>query len=148
MQTFLPFADFHESAGCLDRMRLGKQRVETKQILIALGVDVGMHRGNLLSRWRRHPAVRMWRGHEQALCVYGTVVCQEWMRRGYHDTLNMQFVEAYQRIRSENGVAKPAWLGDRAVHASHRSNLLRKDSEHYGQFGWSEPADLEYVWPV
>ena len=33
MQTFLPYADFSKSAGVLDRMRLGKQRVETLQIL-------------------------------------------------------------------------------------------------------------------
>ena len=34
------------------------------------------------------------------------------------------------------------------MHASHRSNLLRKDPEHYMQFGWTEPPDLPYVWPV
>lgn len=40
------------------------------------------------------------------------------------------------------------WLGDPAFHASHRSNLLRKNAEHYGAFGWTESPDLEYVWPV
>lgn len=34
------------------------------------------------------------------------------------------------------------------MHASHRSNLLRKEPEHYTQFGWTEPPDLAYVWPV
>jgi hypothetical protein len=43
---------------------------------------------------------------------------------------------------------RPSWLGDDAVHASHRSNLLRKDLRHYSRFGWTEPDDLEYVWPV
>lgn len=33
MQTFLPYADFAQSAASLDMMRLGKQRVETYQIL-------------------------------------------------------------------------------------------------------------------
>lgn len=33
MQTFLPYADFAKSAASLDMMRLGKQRVETYQIL-------------------------------------------------------------------------------------------------------------------
>jgi hypothetical protein len=42
----------------------------------------------------------------------------------------------------------PPWLGDEAFHASHRSNLLRKNPEWYGQFGWTEPDDLPYVWPV
>lgn len=34
------------------------------------------------------------------------------------------------------------------MHASHRSNLLRKEPEYYTQFGWTEPPDLPYVWPV
>jgi hypothetical protein len=38
-------------------------------------------------------------------------------------------------------------LGDEAFHASHRSNLLRKDRDYYGAFGWTEPDDLPYVWP-
>jgi hypothetical protein len=42
----------------------------------------------------------------------------------------------------------PPWLGDNTFHASHKSNLLRKDPVWYGQFGWSEPTDLPYVWPV
>lgn len=33
MQTFVPFADFRESASVLDMKRLGKQRVETFQVL-------------------------------------------------------------------------------------------------------------------
>lgn len=33
MQTFLPYSSFEESAKCLDNKRLGKQRVEAKQIL-------------------------------------------------------------------------------------------------------------------
>ena len=36
MQTFLPDPDFARSARCLDRLRLGKQRVEVLQLLRAL----------------------------------------------------------------------------------------------------------------
>ena len=36
MQTFLPVADFEDGARFLDSPRLGKQRVETLQILRAL----------------------------------------------------------------------------------------------------------------
>ena len=35
MQTFLPYPDFARSARCLDNRRLGKQRVESYQILRA-----------------------------------------------------------------------------------------------------------------
>ncbi|HMC68015.1 MAG TPA: pyrimidine dimer DNA glycosylase/endonuclease V, partial [Mycobacteriales bacterium] len=36
MQTFLPYSRFDASAAVLDDLRLGKQRVETLQILRAL----------------------------------------------------------------------------------------------------------------
>lgn len=154
MQTFLPYPSFRESARCLDYRRLGKQRVECKQILLALGVDVGEHRGQiLLNGWGNHPAVRMWKGHEWCLLDYAQAICCEWRRRGYKDSLLPQFEasshrwlrhgEYFQPLRSS-----PNWIGYDAFHASHRSNLLRKNRQHYGQFCWSEPADLPYVWPV
>ena len=155
MQTFLPLKSFRESARVLDDRRLGKQRVEAKQILIALGVDVGDHRGNPQSRWRHHPAVRMWRGFERALTLYASNVCEEWRRRGFRDSLLEQFHEASRSVllaycheAPSSAFALPNWLGDAAVHQSHRSNLLRKNPEHYGQYGWAEPHDLPYHWPV
>jgi hypothetical protein len=75
MQTFLPYPNAWASARCLDNKRLGKQRVECKQILLALGIDVGEHRGNPESRWRHHPAVRMWRSHELYLADLVRTAC-------------------------------------------------------------------------
>jgi hypothetical protein len=45
----------------------------------------------------------------------------------------------------------PSWLGDEALHRSHRSNLIAKDPDFYRPrftelFG-PEPDDLPYVWP-
>ena len=62
MQTFLPYSDFERSAKTLDYKRLGKQRVEAYQILQALSdPNYG---------WQNHPAVKMWRGYEEALVAY------------------------------------------------------------------------------
>lgn len=155
MQTFLPLPTFAESAAVLDDRRLGKQRVEAKQILISLGVPVGPHDGNPSSRWRNHPAVRMWRGFERSLCHYAIAVCDEWRSRGFRDSLGEQFVDASKwvllalhDISPSSAFANPRWLGADAVHQSHRSNLLRKFPEHYSRFGWSESSDLPYVWPA
>ena len=138
MQTFLPVADFAESARILDDSRLGKQRVEMYQIIRTLdGVTQG---------WRNHPAVRMWRGYEPMLLVYGLAMCDEWDRRGNADTVREKL-----RVHLRDSAAPllaPPWLGDEALHASHRSNLLRKDPEFYRRYGWTEPPDLPYVWPV
>lgn len=136
MQTFLPYPGFAESARVLDDIRLGKQRVEAFQIVRTLA---GVTKG-----WRHHPAVKMWRGHEDALVDYGLAMCVEWTNRGRADTVHGKLLEH----RSDRDAAPPPWLGDPGFHASHRSNLLRKDPQWYGQFGWAESDDLPYVWPV
>lgn len=134
MQTFLPYDNFRNSALALDRARLGKQRVETLQILNTL---LGLSDG-----WRNHPATKMWKGYEAALWFYGQTMIGEWVARGYRNNMVLpgQF--------TLNDLVVPSWLGDPKIHASHRSNLLRKDPQWYGQFGWQESPDLPYVWPV
>ena len=60
----------NESVKCLDYRRLGKQRVEAMQILKALG--------NPSYGWQNHPAVKMWRGYEEALKFYMNMCILEW----------------------------------------------------------------------
>lgn len=137
MQTFLPYPSFVQSAQALDRQRLGKQRVEARQILDACGRREG--------GWVRHPAVCMWRGFEPALALYGIAVCLEWLGRGYCDSQLALFLRA---LTGHSVVTLPTWLGSERLHASHRSNLLRKNAAWYGRFGWHEPPTLDYWWPV
>lgn len=141
MQTFLPYEDFELSAESLDYRRLGKQRVETWQIIRALN---GETRG-----WTSHPASRMWRGYEQRLVTYGIVVCKEWIRRGYKDTM----LERFERLRDvptsqRRAEVDPSWLGRPDFHRSHQSNLVRKDPDFYSPIFPGIPADLKYVWPA
>lgn len=136
MQTFLPTPCFTETARLLDYRRLGKQRVECKQILNALLDGAG---------WANHPATSMWAGHETCLVVYATAITLEWRRRGYRDSLLPHFAER----RSQLGpLTVPPWLGDADLHRSHQSNLLRKDAAFYGPAFPGVPADLPYLWPV
>ena len=91
----------------------------------------------------------MWRGHEVSLCQYGLAMCWEWQRRGYKDSLYDFFAAALAQYEEDGRTfLPPPWLGEDEVHASHRSNLLRKDREFYSQYGWAESDDLPYVWPV
>lgn len=148
MQTFLPYADFIKSSRVLDNKRLGKQRVECKQILLALGIPIGQNTPGK-SSWKNHPAVRMWRGYEPALLVYAFSMCYTWKTRGFVDNLGIEFMAAFTRAPvPATKIIRPEWLGQEQIHASHRSNLLRKDKEFYGKFGWEEPDDMPYVWPV
>jgi len=133
MQTFLPYPDFRDSAQILDYRRLGKQRLEAKQILNAL-------LPTSKSGWRNHPAVRMWEGYEDALRLYHDVMIEEWILRGYNN--NMPLYGIYP------DVFLPDWIGDERLHASHRANLLRKDPIFYGKYGWSEDPEAPYWWPI
>lgn len=137
MQTFLPYPDFAQSASVLDNKRLGKQRVECLQILKAIT--------NPTYGWQNHPAVRMWRGHYIALADYGLRICEEWTKRGFKDTCAVKIIPFLCRTGAGND---PSFIGNPDFHASHRSNLLRKDPIHYAQFGWTEPNNLPYIWPV
>jgi hypothetical protein len=155
VQTFLPYPDFARSAAVLDDRRLGKQRVETLQILRALTrPDYG---------WRHHPAVLMWKGHEEALAAYGVAICAEWCRRGHADTCEAKLLDdaraarafgRRRRPRTQDALAAagelPPWLGDADVHASHRASLLRKDDAWYRPRFGPDAVDpeLPYVWPV
>lgn len=139
MQTFLPIPSFKDSAQLLDYKRLGKQRVEAKQILQCL-----LGEGSLA--WRNHPAVKMWKGCEQSLALYGITICQEWINRGYKDSL-LPFFESKYNYELSAKQGKPNWLGNEEFHYSHASNLLRKDPNYYGQVFTDTPSDLPYVWP-
>lgn len=132
MQTFLPYPSFEESARCLDWRRLGKQRAEARQILNAIEERT--------RSWRNHPAISMWKEYKYALIEYSNVMITEWIKRGYNN--NMKILEI------ENVIIYPHWLGDADFHAAHRSNLLRKNKIWYSQFGWIEPDNLPYIWPV
>lgn len=142
MQTFLPYADYAESARVLDYRRLGKQRVETFQLLNALD---GKTKG-----WVNHPAALMWRGYEASLALYGVIVCKEWKRRGYKDTMHERLRDLWEQHRasSEHGyTVDPPWLGNAEFHLSHQSNLIRKDREFYAPLFPGVPEDLPYIWP-
>jgi hypothetical protein len=129
MQTFLPSRSFAISAIALDKARLGKQRVEAYQILRALE---GKSKG-----WTNHPATKMWRGYERALRNYLRAMIEEWISRGYKNTMEIP--------PHDPDAPMPPWLGDPALHASHRANLRRKDPKHYAYI--EDPA-MPYYWPT
>ena len=144
MQTFLPYADFSKTASCLDNKRLGKQRVESMQILNIL-LDTTSTVG-----WRNHPAVLMWKGHEGVLFEYLETICNEWKSRGYNNTkLEIYVNETKSKFSNflDSHKKIPSWLGLDKFHDSHKSNLLRKDKSYYSVNQWNVPDDLEYIWP-
>lgn len=141
MQTFLPDKDFSQSAKYLDWKRLGKQRVESKQILNIVSNQTDK------KGWRNHPAVLMWHGYDLALATYGLEVCTEWKSRGYKDTLS-EYFEQYLLENKSKKLRYPSWLGLKEFHSGHRQTLLYKNYDWYIQFGWTEEPKYEYYWPT
>jgi hypothetical protein len=141
MQTFLPYENYDKSAICLDSRRLGKQRVESLQILKSL----------LLPNygWKNHPAVRMWRGYEAELVRYSLAICREWIMRGYKDTCAQKIFDLAWDYHLPLHMPRQAvgWITPELC-LSHRSNLLRKDRAFYLQKFGEIPDNLPYVWPV
>lgn len=130
MQTFFPFSSIGQSARVLDYRRLGKQRVESRQIIDTLE---GNSKG-----WRNHPAVRMWDGYTDGLKHYFNVMSHEWIRRGYKHTMGFYVVQS---------PILPPWVGVERFHSSHRAALLWKLPAWYNQFQWSETPEYNYYWP-
>lgn len=133
MQTFLPLPNYLDSMRCLDKSRLGNQVWREGLTLIRGG-------------WSNHPASKMWRGHEYHLGLYllaGLLVLKE-RGKDYSSIREKVYIE----MEKHSNTGEPTWFGNDKLHSSHRSNLLRKDPVWYGQFGWTEPSDLPYFWPV
>ena len=140
MQTFAPEGTaIRLGFERLDTKRLGKQRVETYQLIRAmLGISGG---------WGHHPALLMWEMRLCALANYGVVNCDVWIERGYKDSLRPYFVMIRQiGLDHNHSPEPPRFLDD--IRDSHRSNLIRKEPEHYRKFWPHIPDDLEYVWPI
>ena len=146
MQTFVPYSDFARTARALDDKRLGKQRVETLQIFRAL---VREKYG-----YKHHPAVLMWKGYESALLCYGMAICDEWIKRGFKDTVRQKLLDeaavarppTQRELRATN--ALPPWLAKPAVKRSHRAALVKKLPEHYAALFPDAGAFDDYIWPV
>jgi hypothetical protein len=144
VQTFLPYPGFIDSAAVLDGPRLGKQRVETLQILRALQLpDYG---------WQNHPAVLMWRGRVPALVSYGLSCVATWRALGRADSTAHQIAEFAPEALSQPELRQrgllPSWLGDDRLHESHRSRLIAKDAGYYRPLFPDTQADLDYYWPA
>jgi hypothetical protein len=133
MQVFLPYADFNRSVSCLDPSRLGNQIYREGLTLIRGG-------------WPNHPVSKAWRNYRKLLAQYCLAGLDELEKRGRkYPHHKVTFLEYFEN-EPDNGL--PGWIGLEQFHASHRSNLLRKDPSWYGKFGWTEPPTLEYWWPT
>lgn len=151
MQTFLPAEDFQEAVRLLDPKRLGKQRVESLQVMGSLtGLRWSKEREQVEEAagkgWSNHPVVRMWRGHERALLEYQRATCAHWTSLGFQDTCLEKTEALFAASSLSRELVLPPWLTP-AFCASHRAALLWKDGGFYSRWGWTEEPAYDYLWP-
>jgi hypothetical protein len=134
VNTFLPYGNFEKVARTLDAKRLGKQRVEAKQILNIL------MKKTKSNAWRHHPVVLMWRGYIQALKHYHNVMIDEWIKRGYYNTM--------KKFRIILPINMPWFLKCKPLLLSHQASLLRKYPEYYSKYFKVRPDYIKrsYLW--
>lgn len=136
MQTFLPYPNYIRSVQSLDMKRLGKQRVEAMQIINIL------ENKQSTAGWKNHPAVKMWEGYLNSLKYYCNCCIDEWVKRGYKNTM------AKYPVDHQN--EDPWFIGNENFHRAMRARLIEKNEEFYlpkftGDKGFN---DGKYFWPV
>ncbi len=136
MQVFLPYPDFEDSVSVLDNKRLGNQIYREAKTIISGG-------------WPNHPVCKMWAPYRYALCNYclaGLEVMR--IRAAWKSDVVPRWEHWFKETQnSYDNSGLPPFIGNEKFHAAMRSNLLRKDPDWYGQFGWKESQTLAYVWP-
>lgn len=94
----------------------------------------------------REPVVRMWRGYEHALCIYGMLQAMEYgQKRGLYTTRFWDLSEVVSEIGGN--YAAPPWARDKDVMRSHRSALARMYPNSYGDLWPGTPENMPYVFP-
>jgi|LauGreDrversion4_2_1035121.scaffolds.fasta_scaffold07546_13 hypothetical protein len=143
MQVFSMHYDYHQTAKELDYKRLGKQRVESWQIL---GTIQKKKDGLTKAAWINHPCIKIWYNCELALVNYSIAICEEWIKRGYKDTMLDRFLNMKEVFEKQNYSSDlPSLYGVEKFHLSHQSNLLKKDFNYYSKL-YDVPNDLPYYW--
>lgn len=137
MQIFLPYPDMNKSLQTLDNKRLGKQRVETYQIISAITRRPKLD-GTPYKGWLNHPCTVMWKNHIPALKLYMNISITEWIERGFKNTMGLE------EINEE--IVLPPFIGNERFHSSHRANLLKKEPDFYSKYQWTENPQDPYVW--
>ena len=128
MQVFRPYVDHRRSAEFLDDRRLGRQRVEAKQVLLAILRRRGVLRDGRRG-WLNHPVVLMYDAgpYIDDLVEYFYAVVEEWTRRGYKSNISLDDVESL--LREVEGIPGTPVTEDLA--REYRRVLLLKEPCHY-----------------
>lgn len=142
VNIFIPLSDPIEIAKILDDKRLGKQRVEAKQIITIITGEAKS------LAWSHHPAVLMWKDYPNELKYYYNCIVLEWVHRGYIN--NMPLFATSKQNRTPPRM--PWFMYCKPVLLSYQASLLRKNYSHYHKYFKSKSLKpymtRSYLWTV
>ena len=141
VNTFITSNNFKKCAKNLDNKRLGKQRVEAKQIIEIL--EHFDENGEFPKKgFSNHPILKMWKNYTNFLKYYCNCMIEEWIFRGYKNTMKIYEIP--------NEMKKPWWYSFKPLQYSHKASLIRKDEDYYDFFKNSFDHELYlkhgYLW--
>lgn len=130
MQVFRPYVDWRRSAAVLDDRRLGKQRVECKQVLNVILRRLGLINDGLRG-WLNHPIVLLYynggRPYISDLAGFFNACVEEWVRRGFRSSISLSDIEhLFTKVEHIDGTPVT-----RVHEIEYRRLLLIKDPKHY-----------------
>jgi hypothetical protein len=165
VNTFIMDQNLVLSASLLDNKRLGKQRVETRQIIDILEeIDRGSTTVN--KGFINHPAVKAWIGYTNQLKVYFNIIVREWCFRGFKNNMDFYSIDenlyhivpcnfignkAYYDVTKFNKYSFPFWVNYPPFYLSHQASLCRKNPVYYSKFLREELKPFlnnGYLWPT
>lgn len=96
-----------------------------------------------------HPAVQMWLGYEKSLMLYIDKHIEEWVRRGYQNTMSRYPLTNVSKIKH------PTWVMDSSLHRNHKASLLAKEITRKEKPWYINKEDfvaagtfVDYHWPI
>ena len=109
----------------LDYRRLGKQRVEAKQIIDTIE--------NKTDGWKNHPVSKMWKDHVIGLKYYFNCCVDEWVNRGYKNTMIKYDLSDYLLPDGSYDELKllPWFYYNKQIQESFKASLYRKEPDFY-----------------
>ena len=125
VNTFILTNSPVECMKLLDYRRLGKQRVEAKQIVDTIEKNT--------NGWKNHPVSKMWKNNIVGLKYYINCCIDEWVKRGYKNTMKKYDLSEYLLPDGTYDELKilPWFYFNKQIQESFKASLLRKNNEYY-----------------
>lgn len=177
MQLFLAYPDTNQAASILDNSRLGNQCYrETKTLYNggwrnhpaykmikdypAFTAQYGLSLAQEMGRrncWKPEVVIKWIKFWQDELNKYSSVDNPPWLgNNDFHASHRSNLIRkgicdlTFSSFRGKNGLPnkKSDWDNNHFLFAWKLFGKPQREKTHYGQFGWTEPDDLPYVWPV